>query len=68
MLTERFDQGLLLLRHMLQWSLVDLTYVSINKTKQGARRWDGKPLVDKPRFGDLPKEVIEDFYGSVLCS
>lgn len=57
MLTERLDEGLLVLRHLLHWQLIDLTYMTLNETKGGSRRWDGKPFVDIPHFDDLPKEV-----------
>lgn len=60
MLTEQFDEGLLVLRHLLGWNLVDLTYIKANITKKGAKRWDGLPLVDAPHFDDLPKEVCEE--------
>lgn len=65
MLIERFDEALLLLRHMLGWSLIDLTYVRVNGTKKGNKRWDGKPFVDEPHYDDLPEKVCEGYPGSV---
>lgn len=65
LLTERFDEGLLLLRHMLGWSLIDLTYFSLNKNKEGTRRWDGKLLAGEPHFDDLSQEVCGAYAGSV---
>ncbi|CAM9489564.1 unnamed protein product [Scytosiphon promiscuus] len=56
-LTERFDEGLMVLRRLLGWSMVDMTYVSVLKTADGAKRYDGKSLVKAPRFEDLPGEV-----------
>lgn len=57
MLTERLDEGLLVLQHMLHWDLVDVTYMVLNETKEGKRRWDGQPFVDRPQFDDLPQKV-----------
>lgn len=57
MLTERLDEGLMLLRHLLNWRMIDITYMTLNKTVKGRRRWDGKPFIDRPEFEDLPKEV-----------
>lgn len=60
MLTERLDEGLLVLRHMLHWHLIDLTYCDLNETKAGTRRWDGKPFVDRPDFDSLPEKAREE--------
>ena len=60
MLTERLDEGLLVLRHMLHWHLIDLTYCDLNETKAGTKRWDGKPFVDRPAFDSLPEEAREE--------
>ncbi|CAM9149828.1 unnamed protein product [Ectocarpus sp. 4 AP-2014] len=57
LLTEEFDEGLMVLRRLLRWEMVDMTYVSVFKTTAGARRYDGKPLVNSPRFEDLPVQV-----------
>lgn len=57
LLTEEFDEGLMVLRRLLKWEMVDMTYVSVYKTTAGARRYDGKPLVNAPLFEDLPAEV-----------
>lgn len=72
MLTERFDEGLMVLRRLLGWSMVDMTYVSMYKTATGSKRYDGKSLVQAPRFEDLPIEVkqhsCEKFQNSSACS
>lgn len=47
----------MVLRRLLRWEMVDMTYVSVYKTTAGAIRYDGKPLVDAPRFEDLPVQV-----------
>lgn len=56
-LTEEFDEGLMVLRRLLGWEMMDMTYVSMYKTVNGAHRFDGKPLVSSPRFDDLPEQV-----------
>eukprot|EP00903_Cladosiphon_okamuranus_P011852 g11134.t2 len=56
-LTERLDEGLLVMRRMLHWHMIDLTYCDLNETKAGDRRWDGKPFVDRPHFDSLPEKV-----------
>ncbi|CAM9489080.1 unnamed protein product, partial [Scytosiphon promiscuus] len=58
-LTDRFDDGLLVLRRMLQWDMIDITYCELNETKEGQKRWDGLPFVNRPHFDSLPKEVQE---------
>ncbi|CAM9357794.1 unnamed protein product [Ectocarpus fasciculatus] len=57
MLTERMDESLAILRRLLGWHMIDVTYASLNETRAGARRYDGKPLTDRPDFCDLSKEV-----------
>jgi hypothetical protein len=37
-LTERFDEGLVLLRRLLGWSLIDLTYLRLNDSHQAPKR------------------------------
>eukprot|EP00903_Cladosiphon_okamuranus_P011858 g11139.t1 len=56
-LTEQFDEGLMVLRRLLGWEMVDMTYVSMYKTVDGAHRFDGKELVKSPPFDDLPEHV-----------
>eukprot|EP00904_Undaria_pinnatifida_P012659 jgi/Undpi1/8523/HiC_scaffold_25.g10990.m1 len=55
--TERFDEGLMVLRRLLGWSMIDMTYLYLNETKAGAKRWDGKTFVDPPSFDDLPEKI-----------
>lgn len=57
LLTEKMDEGLMLLRRLLSWDLIDVTYTTMLKTEQGIRRWDGKALGDVPHFEDLPQPV-----------
>lgn len=56
-LTEEFDAGLMTLRRLLGWDMIDVTYSVMMETKKGAVRWDNKPLVDVPRFDSLPQWV-----------
>lgn len=65
-LTEEFDEGLMVLRRLLGWSMIDMTYSSMYKTAKGAKRFDGKQLVDVPHFDDLPQQVSEGFPRGVL--
>lgn len=60
LLTEEFDEGLMVLRRLLKWDMVDMTYLSMYKTAKGSRRYDGKELVDAPHFDDLPEHVRRD--------
>lgn len=57
LLTEEFDEGLMVMRRLLGWEMVDMTYVSMYKTVDGAHRFDGKLLVSAPHFEDLPEHV-----------
>ncbi|CAM9865086.1 unnamed protein product, partial [Laminaria digitata] len=52
-LTEAFDEGLMVLRRLLGWEMIDMTYSRMMETKSGSRRWDGKGLKDVPHFDDL---------------
>ncbi len=56
-LTERFDEGLMIMRRLLGWDMIDMTYSRMMETKAGARRWDGKELKNVPKWDDLPKWV-----------
>lgn len=47
----------MVLRRMLKWDLIDMTYVPILKTMEGEHRWDGKPLVNVPHFSELKPQV-----------
>ncbi len=60
LLTEQFDEGLMVLRRLLKWDMVDMTYLSMYKTVKGSKRYDGKELIDAPLFNDLPEHVRRD--------
>lgn len=67
-LTEEFDEGLMVLRHLLGWDMIDLTYSVMMETKKGAVRWDDKGLVDVPTFDSLPQWVSTTVYRSNASS
>jgi hypothetical protein len=47
---ERFDEGMLLLRHTLHWELVDITYaVLFDSRRSAATRWDGRKIKPTPK-------------------
>ena len=56
-LTEDFDRGLMVLRRLMRWEMIDLTYSKMMETKKGVVRWDNIPLVDVPSFDSLPQWV-----------
>lgn len=47
----------MVLRRLLDWQMIDMTYSVMYKTEDGSKRYDGKRLVNKPRFEDLPQNV-----------
>ncbi|CAB1102036.1 unnamed protein product [Ectocarpus sp. CCAP 1310/34] len=57
LVTERFDESLMVMRSLLGWDLVDMTYVSVNRSS--GRK--GKFGVSKERvpFDHLPEDVQE---------
>eukprot|EP00904_Undaria_pinnatifida_P006312 jgi/Undpi1/2810/HiC_scaffold_14.g06187.m1 len=55
-LTEAFDEGLMVLRRLMGWEMIDMTYARMMETKAGSRRWDGKDLKNVPHFDDLSQE------------
>lgn len=57
LLTERFDEGLMVMRRIFGWEMVDMTYRRMMETKAGARRWDGKDLKNVPKFEVLSPQV-----------
>lgn len=56
-LTERYEEGLMVLRRILGWDMIDMTYLPMKVTEAGEKRWDGKRLANKPSFDELPKKV-----------
>lgn len=59
MLTEELDEGLVLLGRIMDWDPIDLTYASLLEARDGATRWDDKPLKKAPRPKDLHTAVSE---------
>lgn len=64
MLTEEVDEGLVLLGKILGWDPIDLTYTSLLETREGALRWDDKPLKKAPKPSELDRDVSVHVY---LC-
>ncbi|CBJ28709.1 Sulfotransferase [Ectocarpus siliculosus] len=57
LLTEAFDEGLMMMRRILGWEMIDMTYSRMMETKAGGARWDGKELKNVPHWEDLPTWV-----------
>lgn len=57
MLTEEVDEGLVLLGKVMNWDPIDLTYASLLEARDGATRWDDKPVTKAPRPKDLHSAV-----------
>ena len=57
---ERFDEGMLLLRRTLRWSLLDVTYaVLFDSRRSAATRWDGKGIKPTPKVESLEPALVE---------
>lgn len=61
-LTEEFDKSLMVLRRLMGWEMIDLTYSVMMETKKGVLRWDNQTLVDVPHFDSLPQWVSRARY------
>eukprot|EP00045_Choanoeca_perplexa_P014006 m.162483 g.162483 ORF g.162483 m.162483 type:complete len:1196 (+) comp16533_c0_seq1:148-3735(+) len=61
LLSERFEEGLVLLRRLFNWDPLDITYVRLldSHSTAGSRRWDGRRLDPTPRIPALPKAAQE---------
>lgn len=55
LLTEKFDESLMIMRHILGWHLIDMTYVYLNQTAGLKKR--GEVLKDRSPFDNLPSDV-----------
>lgn len=47
----------MVLRRLMGWEMIDMTYERMMETKAGGKRWDGKELKDVPHWQDLPEWV-----------
>ena len=47
----------MVLRRLMGWEMIDLTYSVMMETKKGVLRWDNQTLVDVPKFDSLPQWV-----------
>ena len=51
---ERFEEAMLLMRHTLRWSLLDITYaVLFDSRRDAATRWDGRRIKPTPKVSSL---------------
>ncbi|EGD79236.1 hypothetical protein PTSG_09957 [Salpingoeca rosetta] len=64
LLSDRMHESLVILANDLGWSLWDMTYTKLlDSSKEGFKRWDGKPVKKTPKISSLDpalKEKIED--------
>lgn len=57
---DRFDEGMLLLRHTLRWELIDITYtVLFDSRRHAAARWDGKLIKPTPKVSSLEPALVQ---------
>eukprot|EP00053_Salpingoeca_punica_P023186 m.9243 g.9243 ORF g.9243 m.9243 type:complete len:508 (-) comp4634_c0_seq1:724-2247(-) len=56
MVTERFDESLVLLRRIMNWDMQDITYLKVldSHAFSGAVRYDGRIIMETPTFASLP--------------
>ncbi|CAM9764758.1 unnamed protein product, partial [Hapterophycus canaliculatus] len=64
LLTEEFDEGLMVLRRLMGWEMIDMTYERMMETKAGGKRWDGKVLKNVPHWEELPPWVRDSIDAS----
>ncbi|CAM9891608.1 unnamed protein product [Ascophyllum nodosum] len=57
LLTDRFDEGLMVLRKLMGWHMIDMTYMTLRITKIPTRRLVGSKFEERPHFDELPTEV-----------
>lgn len=57
---ERFEEAMLLMRHTLRWSLLDITYaVLFDSRRTAATRWDGRRIKPTPKVSSLDPQLVE---------
>ena len=59
LLTDRFDEGLMVLRRLMGWHMIDMTYMTLRITKIPTRRLVGSKFEERPHFDELPTEVMK---------
>ena len=55
LLTEKFDESLMIMRHILRWHMIDMTYVYLNRTEGFKKNKD--VLKSRRPFDNLPSHV-----------
>lgn len=73
LLTDRFAEGLMLLRNIFRWHMIDLSYISLNETnarmkasKKNAKRKGSE--VRRPTFDELSIQVPNIPYLVIFCT
>ena len=57
---ERFEEGMLLMRRTLRWSLLDITYaVLFDSRRTAATRWDGRRIKPTPKVSSLEPALVD---------
>ncbi|XP_050413957.2 galactosylceramide sulfotransferase isoform X1 [Patella vulgata] len=63
MITERFDESMILLRRMLNWSFKDILYIKLNAFKNKSKNNINSTLMDKvKKFSELDYILYDYFY------
>ncbi|CAM9664893.1 unnamed protein product [Scytosiphon promiscuus] len=57
LLTERFEEGLMVLRRLLGWHLIDMTFISVNRS--AGRQSKNGVLPERSPFEKLPGDIQE---------
>eukprot|EP00055_Hartaetosiga_balthica_P005005 m.13994 g.13994 ORF g.13994 m.13994 type:complete len:512 (+) comp4237_c0_seq1:24-1559(+) len=60
LVANRMSESLVAMAYMLNWSLWDLTYVSLlDSSKDGFKRWDGKPVKKTLKESQLSPDLLQ---------
>ena len=59
MLTDRFEESLVVMRHLFNLNLLDLTFLTLNEGLEGRHRYDKKLLKSTPHPQDLDPTLVE---------
>ena len=57
---NELTDGLLIMKQILNWELVDLTYIKVlDSSSSTLKRWDGKAVQPTPRVKDVPLKIVD---------
>lgn len=59
MLTDRFEESLVVMRHLFNLNLQDLTFLTLNEGLEGHHRYDKKLLKSTPHPDELDPKLVE---------